>query len=830
MPQPPHQILADPKAGYALDPEKGWFSVIIPAAKTNLIANPSVEINTTGYAGTLATISRSVETQRRGGFSLKVVPTSNTTDGLIYGSTGYTITLTKGQKYTWSWDMYGEPGFDYRAYIVDASNNAVSRVYSFKTTGKWKRFYFRYREGVATAARRLVITKGFSANVRPFYVDGMQLETGEPTTYLDGDMRGFVRGQAAYAWAGTPHASISTRSGQTAAGGRVVSLKDLGLVVTAFVGLGMAPLHNNAVPFGYLDGAQYQNTAIDPRVFTIAGALEAENFSKLTATRRKLIDAFGPHRVAADQPLLIQYQYDDCTGREGEVLNLACNYRTGLEGNTNNLYQERVALQFEMFLPYIVNDGNQATSLNPVGSLTLAYALQRVNGIYGALAGGVGANNSVIAVARDRLHGRIYFGGDFTSFNGVACNRVCYLDLTTGVINAMGTGVNGQVYTLAVTPSGRVWVGGAFTTAGGSTSDGLAYWEDATGWTRFTNGTGSPTIKSIAVAPDNMIYIGGNFTSWDGSAAKSYGMRYDGTLFYALGSGMAGGEVRDINASIFGILMVGDFTTGNGIALGGVGFYDADNNTFIPIPGNTYGGVAFLDKIAFFDTDGGAAWYVSGNYTGAGGLAGADHLATVNSFSGWGYAYPPGSYPALPSSIFTISGGAYPLYFSTAAGIGRIDAPMAAPVFELPTGLDIAAITDPFYPGDDLYFGTTDSATIDGPGQTTINYTGSARAYPTLSIKGSGTLVSFENLTTGKRLDFADYAIQTGETITLVLEPTRLSFTSSVNGNIFSYILPGSDKAEMYLTPGTNVISIFVSNPAFFPILIWQPAYLSADQ
>ena len=48
-----------------------WFSVVIPEETRNLVTNPSVEVDTTGYTlvGAGVVIARTIDEQRRGAYS-----------------------------------------------------------------------------------------------------------------------------------------------------------------------------------------------------------------------------------------------------------------------------------------------------------------------------------------------------------------------------------------------------------------------------------------------------------------------------------------------------------------------------------------------------------------------------------------------------------------------------------------------------------------------------------------------------------------------------------------------------------------------------------------
>jgi hypothetical protein len=93
---------------------------------------------------------------------------------------------------------------------------------------------------------------------------------------------------------------------------------------------------------------------------------------------------------------------------------------------------------------------------------------------------------------------------------------------------------------------------------------------------------------------------------------------------------------------------------------------------------------------------------------------------------------------------------------------------------------------------------------------TAIVNAGTANAVPTIVFTGPGQIYNLINNTTGKSIYF-NYLLLTGETATLVLDPTALSFTSNFFGNVLNKILPGSDLATFNLVPGTNSLSCLIS-------------------
>lgn len=101
--------------------------------------------------------------------------------------------------------------------------------------------------------------------------------------------------------------------------------------------------------------------------------------------------------------------------------------------------------------------------------------------------------------------GIVYFGGEYTSVDGVAAN---YISQYNGAAwTPLGDGVNGNVRKVRVTPDGIVYAAGAFTTAGDvSLVDKVAKWNGSI-WSRLdVNYPGAAIAFGIAFgSPDPVV-------------------------------------------------------------------------------------------------------------------------------------------------------------------------------------------------------------------------------------------------------------------------------------------------------------------------------------
>ncbi|HWP56000.1 MAG TPA: hypothetical protein VN476_17850, partial [Pyrinomonadaceae bacterium] len=183
------------------------------------------------------------------------------------------------------------------------------------------------------------------------------------------------------------------------------------------------------------------------------------------------------------------------------------------------------------------------------------------------------ARNDVTAVAL-QSDGRILIGGSFTTFSGTARNRIARLN-SDGTLDttflAAGAGANGDVSAVTLQGDGKILIGGNFTSVNGTARNRIARLNsDGTLDTAFlAAGSGADSsVRKIAIQADNRILVGGSFANINGTARNSVArLNADGSLdnsFLASGAG-ANGPVFTLAVQSDGkILIGGDFTSFNG--------------------------------------------------------------------------------------------------------------------------------------------------------------------------------------------------------------------------------------------------------------------------
>ncbi len=189
-----------------------------------------------------------------------------------------------------------------------------------------------------------------------------------------------------------------------------------------------------------------------------------------------------------------------------------------------------------------------------------------VNGIatwngagWSGVGGGVtGSSGEVRGLAALR-NGDLVAGGFFTTAGTTSANNIARWDATAATWSALGSGVPGGVYSLAVRPNGDVIAGSL---------SSLTRWDGAT-WsstgTLSANGA-QPQVNALAIASNGDVLAAGAFLSINGQTVNRVA-RWNGTTWSALGVGSS------VNVAAIGELANGDVVAG--------GQYPGSNARFV---------------------------------------------------------------------------------------------------------------------------------------------------------------------------------------------------------------------------------------------------------
>jgi Immunoglobulin domain len=230
----------------------------------------------------------------------------------------------------------------------------------------------------------------------------------------------------------------------------------------------------------------------------------------------------------------------------------------------------------------------------------------------------------------------LYVGGVFSTIGGIEANNIARWNglfwsplVSTAPVGGggVGGGTNGRVNALVVFDDGSgpaLYAGGTFTLAGGRPASRVVRW-DGTTWSKLSFGLDG-SCQAMAVFDDGSgeaLYVGGGFTAASGLPASRVA-RWDGTSWSPLEAGVNG----QVNA-----MAVYDDGTGPSLYVGGF-FNNAggvpasriarwDGASWFPLGNEINGADDTVFALIVFDDGTGAALYVGGDFSTAGGSAAA---------------------------------------------------------------------------------------------------------------------------------------------------------------------------------------------------------------
>jgi hypothetical protein len=188
--------------------------------RTNFVVNPSFEVNTTGWTGGAATISRDTTIFRSGGASLKVV--SSTLGGHAVLTTRPTV--VPGTQYFVSGYIYLSAGtllldvlsqwFNAAGSLISNDEGSPPNVEKTISAGSWQRFSTIYTAPANAASIQIYFRQLNSDGLsKTWYLDDVMFE--QVTTllpYFDGTYADTYTGYTlqSQSWSGTANGSTST--------------------------------------------------------------------------------------------------------------------------------------------------------------------------------------------------------------------------------------------------------------------------------------------------------------------------------------------------------------------------------------------------------------------------------------------------------------------------------------------------------------------------------------------------------------------------------------------------------------------------------------------
>lgn len=645
-----------------------------------------------------------------------------------------------------------------------------------------------------------------------------------------------------------------------------------GIRVTGVTGAGMPPIENIVTRYAISDGAAHQRTLARERVIQLACVYEQMTQTEWHAKRKTLIADIS--RDARDSATFTLRYYGAIT-TAGYCLEIPVRYDGGLEMEYTAADPLRAfALRLMSVDPaWSIYD----TTAGGVSTSTLATETAIADANYIMLRGtdgawepmGGGLSGPALEIKANPMTGVVFVGGVFTTaYNGtgggdaLTVNNITYWDGTSW--HTCGAGVthtttgSAAVNAIEFGPNGYVHVGGRFTTAGTEVLDSIATWHsltttwvDSTTWS-WASGVWGGAVNAISRAENGDLWVGGEFT-----ARRLMGGTTDGNQKYLLRWDYAGGDwstsdyttaptsfVRAVRVSPDGTTPIvgGAFTAINGVSAAavakladgvwqGLGAGMAESTAVGPsVYALNYGDDQMLYAGGGFATADGAVARRVAQWNGGGwspvgaGLGGITPGEVV-------YDLAVGNDGRLYAACPTIeTSGRVPLLDQFAV---FSDGAWHSLDLDMPGSAESRAVAVDTY--GRVYVGFNTAGTAVAPGVTSVTNSGTALAYPTITIKRAGgtsaQIQSVINWTTGDEI-ILPYDLGDGETVTIDLTPGAKSVTSDYRGSILSRVVAGTGLQTFALAPGVNRIAVFVAtvgSPTITAAASWRAAYQSVD-
>lgn len=822
--------------------------ILTPDGTTNYIANPSMRYDILGYTAFGSTLSRTLAYARYNIASMMVV-----TNGAALGEgVYYRVNSLLGISDPITGSVYVRGSGIVRLRVID---NPVGKQWftdPITLTDRWTRLFV---SGFSTGTSdvRIYVETASRIQAATFYVDGWQLERKPyPTTFCDGDQDGCR-------WDGMYHASSSSRSAYTRAGGRWIDLagpcrEEDDIYVTVLAGMGTIPQQSQTQSWALQAGSFFQDAKILNRKMTLTFFIKnAKRLSggqpdlrPLHKLRQQLIDVIKPDVTQDSQEFLLEYQEGD------KPLYLSARYESGLEGewDIRNQWVNSFPVMLSATYPFFQEDNKNVTVLDVQDTLSKATKvmkiLVRADGVWRLVSeDGTGywpVSPLPIYGETVGLRGEMYFVGDkIWKWDGISLTII-------GVVTA-GTAVQRAT----VAPNGDLYVGGIFTAINGVAAKNVAKW-DGSSWSALGAGldtAGMSGVYAMIIAQNGQLYVGGQFQKAAGMNVNNI-TRWDGSAWGPVGAipGLSHAVYSFANAIDGKTLYVGgQFQYEYGMVgqhLMAVAAINLDTNLFSPL-GNGLGSAGKVVEDIVVDKDG--TLIAVGGFT-RDGLGGGPLLEGVAYWNGESF-YPIGSGSDIPTLTDFKRVAIDPVTREIAIGgvfsspslgtnlmkwVGdrRSTGKYAQIDLVLPSIWGQTVIQDiAFAPNGDFYVVGQETIALRGfssaliPGINYVNNTGSANAHPIVYVKGPGTFRLMQNLTTGITAYFSLVVLQNEE---VIIDFGRGKITSTVRGNMLSALLPVFSMGDFVLAPGENKILVLVTEDVGFVAQIsYIPQHHSAD-
>ena len=597
----------------------------------------------------------------------------------------------------------------------------------------------------------------------------------------------------------------------------------LGFGVEYPLGCGMPPVDVITTEFGLQDGSLPQKIVYKERpiklVGTIKGTGNGTGWESLLESRQALISEINRDAVTTLNsdgsetivPFTLKYTLKDLLRSRSLLIDVL--YKSGLEMGVNEALSEKTTIELLAPDPLWYEENDDTATLAASTTATASYLIRTTGEAQWEIFATItdAATPSVDAILETSTD--IYIGGNFDTVDGITCNNIARYTKATGGWSAMGSGAtkgcSSLVSGIKANSVGLVYIVGDFQQAGGTTVNRFCSYDPATnafgalgGATKGVDGF----AYDLAIDTSDNVYVVGSFANAGGSAAVKI-VKWTGSAFATMGGGLTGGTYAYCVA-VYGstVYAGGNFTVQTNIAK------CSDGSTWAAMGSGRDGIVKALT------VDGDGVVYAGGEFT--------------NKVSKWdGSAWTDLSPSISTANVETLYWDSTNsrLYFGAnngEVGYYENDAWNDVEVTYITGSGTTYSISGR---GSSALFGFDEENSVNLPATTTVTNGGTARAYPTITVTGPGSVSKIINTSTGARLAFTGLTLVAGETMTVDLTPGSISMSTNVRDNLVSYLARGCKLSSFFLKPGDNDIAVQIAATATVISLTWKPKHHSLD-
>lgn len=582
-------ILPEPIEGVDIGCEQ--ICLIKPCRKENLYPNPrfsadtELDFFTVGVAedftpitfGNTNEIMQVSSHAYVGGRSLQVSMTQNLSPstssrrGVLQNNIG--IAFTKGTLYTFS--AWVRTPYNHRVKMAAFGSilapNFIGEVDT--VAEKWTRI----SGSLVAPATTIVIGILFSAEPDlPLpedtiaYIDGIQIEEGGLTTYLDGEMQGFTDDD--YQWRGPAHNSTSVRSAYAHDGGTEKSLCGYGANLLALGGFNKGATSISGNDLALVGGQSIGGVFHGARTVTMSLAWCGRK-EQIRKSKAEFIGDLNPNRSLFPRPTRLIYKQTDHNCKPiCEDVTLDVFFEAGFDAPITDEFNERYDVILRAPRPNFTRVSGIARPLSTQSTVSgniISYDDQ--NG-WRAIDQGLELEEPILGSYEIvDCNGNLFAYGEYSGagpgyhpvwqWNGKSWRPVGSLN---GDITAMGCGANGHLYAFATNGRFFEWQGQT--------------WIQRPGLFELGGNVAASVVRKVIVHPNGLVYFLGMFDEVNNQPAESVAI-WNGTgwvLPSGVLTGGAGGStglIADAYLSDDGtIYIVGlfDYLTEVGISANGV--------------------------------------------------------------------------------------------------------------------------------------------------------------------------------------------------------------------------------------------------------------------